>query len=139
MKKPRSESVVSRDQDSLKELQERFRSWRKAKAYPSAPIPRQLWKAAAQAAGTNGVAHVSRALKLDYNGLKQRVNGGERNFPQTVSKTAFVQLEMSNSLPNTGCVVELTEPTGVKMTIRFGTGDTEILPGLVEAFGRPRQ
>ena len=96
--------------------------------------------AATQAAGTSGVAHVSRALKLDYNGLKQRVNGGEPDFPQTQSATAFVQLEMNNPLPRTDCVVvEVEEPSGAKMTIRFGTGDKEILPSLVEVFGRQRQ
>ena len=139
MKKPRSKSVLPGDQDSLSQLQERFRSWRKTKAYPSAPIPRQLWNEAVQMAGANGVAHVSQALRLDYNGLKRRMSGDELRSAETNSATAFVRVEMNNPQPSAGCVVELTEPTGVKMTIRFGTGDTEILPGLVEVFGRQRQ
>ena len=90
-------------------------------------------------AGANGVAHVSQALRLDYNGLKRRMSGDELRSAETNSATAFVRVEMNNPQPSAGCVVELTEPTGVKMTIRFGTGDTEILPGLVEVFGRQRQ
>ena len=90
-------------------------------------------------AATNGVAHVSRALGLDYNGLKRRMRGKEALSAQRKSETAFVRLEMSNPLPSTGCVVELMEPTGVKMTIRLGMEQTAILAGLVEAFGRQRQ
>ncbi len=66
MKKPRRKSVIPGDQESLTELQERFRSWRKTKAYPRAPIPPQLWNEAVQQAGAHGGAHVCRALGLDY-------------------------------------------------------------------------
>ena len=90
-------------------------------------------------ADTRGVAHVSQTLGLDYNGLKRRMSGNEPPSAETKSETAFVRLEMSNPLPSAGCVVELTEPTGVKMTIRLGSQQTAILPGLVEVFGRQRQ
>ena len=139
MKKPRRKSVIPGDQESLTELQERFRSWRKTKAYPRAPIPPQLWNEAVQQAGAHGGAHVCRALGLDYNGLKRRLRDNEAHSATTKSETAFVRLEMSNPLPSAGCVVELMEPAGVKMTIRLGPEQTAILPGWVEAFGRPRQ
>jgi hypothetical protein len=139
MKKPRRKSVIAGDQDLLTELQERFRTWRNTKAYPSAPILCQLWNEAVQMAGTDGVAHVSQALGLDYNGLKRRMSGNEPPSAERKSETAFVRLEMSNPPPSTGCVVELTEPTGVKMTIRLGSEQTAILPGLVEVLGRQRQ
>ncbi len=90
-------------------------------------------------AGTHGTAHVSQALRLDYNGLKRRMSGNEAHSATTKSETAFVRLEMSNPLPSVGCVVELMEPAGVKMTLRLGPEQTAILPSLVEAFGRPRQ
>jgi hypothetical protein len=136
MKQPRRKSVLPINQESLTKLQERFGSWRKTKAYPSAPIPHQLWNEAVQMACTNGVAHVSQALGLDYNGLKRRMSDNQPRSTETKSETAFVRVEMNNPQPSAGCVVELTDPTGAKMTIRLGAQQAAILPGLVEVFGR---
>ena len=125
--------------ESVKELQDRFAAWRESKPHARAPIPQRLWEAAARAARVDSVAHVSRALGLDYKALKKRVSATQSDLLAVNAQSAFVRLEATHRFSDTGCVVELEEVSGAKMTIRMGLEGATILPGLVEAFATQRQ
>ena len=59
---------------SLEVVRNQFESWRKRRRCRSR-IPESLWQAAVQLCKEHSVFAVSRALRLNYNGLKNRVPG----------------------------------------------------------------
>jgi len=136
MKKSGRNSESSGESESVKELQARFRTWRRSKPHARSPIPQWLWDAAARAARADSVAHVSKVLGLDYKALKKRVCANQSELSATNSQSAFVRLETVPQFSESECVIELQEVSGAKMTIRLGSTGAGILPGLVEAFGR---
>ncbi len=127
------------ESESFTKLRERFMSWRSGKPHARAPIPQELWDAAVRATRAHSVAHVSKALGLDYSGLKRRARASDSEVAMAESQSAFVQLETTHRFSDTGCVIELEKVSGAKMTIRLEMGAAAILPGLVEAFATQRQ
>jgi hypothetical protein len=121
------------------ELRRRFQVWRKNKAHPRAAIPEELWEAAVGAAGEHGLGQVSRALRLDYRGLKDRMSSCRSDQAVSEPEPAFVRLEANPLFAEARWVVELEEPSGSRMSIRLGAADAAILPELVAAFGRRRR
>ncbi len=120
MKKSRRRSERLGESKSFTKLRERFVSWRSGKPHARAPIPQQLWDAAVRATRAHSVAHVSKALGLDYSGLKRRARVSDSEEAMAESQSAFVRLERTHGFSDTGCVVELEEVSGAKMTIRLG-------------------
>ena len=58
--------------DALRQLTERFASWRSGRKL-GMRIPPELWAAAVEMVAAHGAHPVARALTLDYEMLKQRV------------------------------------------------------------------
>jgi hypothetical protein len=90
---------------SLEEVKARFEEWgrtRKGKA----PIPAELWAAAAEVARTEGVSRTSTELSVEWNHLKRRMAAasGASSRP---APPRFVELvaPRGESLPE--CVIEL--------------------------------
>jgi hypothetical protein len=103
-------------------------------------MPEPLWEAAVASARQHGVWAVSRALRVNYQSLRSRVEGlagGERGGASAA--TSFVELDGAQVLgtPERGATtLELARPDGARLTIRLeGRGDLD-LAGLVEAFWR---
>lgn len=59
---------------ALSPLLSRMEDWRAKRRTIREPIPKQLWKASAEAAVEYGVAAVSNVLRLDYYKLKSQVD-----------------------------------------------------------------
>jgi hypothetical protein len=58
---------------------------------PRSKLPESLWGAAVELARQHGIYRVAHALRLDYKGLKKRLNS-VASGRQSASKTAFVEL-----------------------------------------------
>ena len=94
-------------------------------------IPPELWGLAAELAARHGVSPVSRALRLDYYGIKKRV--GAAGAPR-----AFVEIVAAPSDAATERRVEFEDGRGARMRVAWtarGAPDIEALSRLF--LGRP--
>ena len=96
---------------------ERFEKWR-SKQKTRTRLPEPLWSAAVKLARQYGVNRTARTLRLDYNGLKKRMESTICNAPVQASvKPAFLQLLSSELTAVAECAIERQDPNGV--TIRL--------------------
>lgn len=107
----------------------RVEAWRARRTKRT--IPPELWRLATELASRHGVSPVVRALRLDYYGVKRRLEGSK-------SPRAFVEIVPALSDAATECRVEFEDARGAKMRIAWtarGAPDIEALSRLF--FGRP--
>jgi hypothetical protein len=93
-------------------------------------IPEDLWDLAAGLARRYGVSRTSRALRLQYYALKERMESevgtpAEKEPPSP----AFVEIRTAPSPAGTVAQVEFESPSGAKMRVEV---NGEFSPGLVE-------
>ena len=118
----------------LEKVRDRFETWRRRKK-PGSRIPKALWQAAVQSCKGDSVLQVSRALRLNYNDLKERVDAAEElGNPGPDCDLDFVQLGFGASILPSECTLELEASNGAKMKIGF-KGAVDAL-ALCEAFWR---
>ena len=80
-------------------------------------LPESLWASAIELARQYGIYQVAHALRLDYMGLKKRMNGVTA-VRKTASKTAFVELvPPPATMPE--CVIEFESASGGSMRIHW--------------------
>jgi hypothetical protein len=80
-------------------------------------LPESLWGAAVDLARQHGIYQVAHTLRLDYMGLKKRLNG-VTSVRQSASKTAFVELvPPPSTIPE--CIIEFESASGGKMRIQW--------------------
>lgn len=104
----------------LEEICNRFEKWRKKKRRHSEKIPDSLWRAAVGLCSNHSILGVSRALRLNYNDLKHRVQGTEKiGAPSSGCCSEFVEVDFGQSMLCSECVVELERPNGAKMKMYF--------------------
>jgi len=119
---------------SLEKVRDRFETWRRRKK-PSSRIPKALWQAAVESCKGDSVLQVSRALRLNYNDLKARVDAAEEiGHPGADCDLDFVQLGFGASILPSECTLELEASNGAKMKVGF-KGAVDAL-ALCEAFWR---
>jgi len=108
-------------------LREQLEAWRRQKRRGSR-IPEAIWERAAELAREHGGSRVAGALRLDYYGLRGRVEPVE----DIIEAPAFVELALSGPGGSPPVVVEMERADGARLTIRMeGAGD---LLGLAEVF-----
>ena len=124
----------------LQQVGGRLKQWRKAHP-PRTRLPEELWAAAVEVAGEEGIYLTARVLRLDYANLKRRVETAPsrviaptratptagatvRSMPTRRKTTAreaaptdFVEL-LTGSIAATDCVIEL-EGRGGRMRIQM--------------------
>lgn len=101
----------------LEAARRQFERWRATREAPSR-IPERLWTVAANSGRRFGVHRTSRALRLDYAVLKSRVAPDAAGSPsRPAAPPSFVELVPAGSGPRAECVVELEDPSGVRMRI----------------------
>jgi hypothetical protein len=103
-------------------------------------MPGELWEAAVAAARDHGIWAVSRALRVNYESLRSRVEGKPRTGRGEASgAVGFVELDGARALgapEREAATVELSRPDGARLTMRLeGRGALDLL-GLAEAFWR---
>jgi hypothetical protein len=112
---------------SLEEVRRQFEAWRN-QPHRGRRIPEELWEAAARLCLRYSVLKVSRALRLGYNELKQRV----QRTSQPASPSPFV--ELAPLLPATEMVVDCEDGSGRRLRIQYqGSVQADVL-GLLRTF-----
>lgn len=98
---------------------ERFEKWRKThKGYHR--LPESLWSAAVKLAQTYGVNRTARTLRLDYNGLKKRLESTVAATPLDVAPgPKFIELLPAELTTATECALEYRRPDGTTIRIHF--------------------
>jgi hypothetical protein len=118
---------------SLKKVQQRFKRWR-IKRQKRGLIPERLWAEAVRAVHENSPSRVSRALGLNYQELKRRVEDKaiDREL-NTDLMNKFVEFDISTVM-GAECIVEVQEGHGgkMKMHLKNVSGVTPV--ELVKAF-----
>jgi hypothetical protein len=122
-------------QNELEQLRRRFEEFRNAQT-SRGRLPEPLWKEAAELAGRYGLNPTARALRLDYNGLKKRMevpNLPKRHRKETAAP-AFVELVGPAPSGVTSCSVEIESGQGAKLRLDLKGVATTELAGLIRAF-----
>ena len=136
-------------------VRERFEHWRRTRQGRSR-IPEKLWKSAVRLAAMHGLCRTARALRLDYNALKRRVESAGVNgspagpMPKRKTRTrsrpnarksaqapamTFVELPPLEPAGAPACIVELDHPRGAKMRIHLtGRQSPEVVAALSRVF-----
>jgi hypothetical protein len=98
---------------------ERFEKWRrKHKAYRR--LPEYLWSAAAKLAGEYGINRTARALRLDYSGLKKRIDFCVSDgASQASAEPKFMELLPSGTNSAVECTIEYEDAKGAKIRIHI--------------------
>jgi hypothetical protein len=120
----------------LEGVRRRFERWRRThKAHRR--IPDRLWAAAVKTAGTCGLHRTSKALRLDYYSLKERVE-------QQAAAPKFLELtppaEHASAAVPAGaceCTLELEDADGAKMRVHLKGVATPDLAALSRSFWNP--
>jgi len=97
----------------------RFEKWR-SKHKMRTRLPAPLWSAAVKLAHEYGLNRTARALRLDYSGLKKRidfcVSGGAS---QTSDEPKFMELLPSGTNSAVECTIEYDDAKGAKIRIHL--------------------
>ena len=104
---------------NLEEVRDRFETWRKSNKVRSR-IPDALWQAAVELCKDHSILRVSKALRLNYNDLKDRVQGMKKSAePSSEGCHDFVELDFKGSIFPSECVLEMEAANGAKMKVHF--------------------
>ncbi len=121
---------------TLSEVMERIEEWRKA---PNSPrrMPEELWEAAANLSKNYSIYRISKALRVNYRSLQQRVQPERKELPvRKEQPPAFIELGIEQPSSLSECVIEMEDGSGAKMRMHFrGKTDFDLLE-LGKAFWR---
>lgn len=90
---------------SLEEVKVRFEEWRRSRK-GKAPIPDELWAAAAEVARTEGVSRTSTELSVEWNHLKRRMAAASAAAPKPAT-ARFVELVTPPAASVPECTIEM--------------------------------
>ena len=114
--------------DPLAKATRRFEGWRSKRIEKR--IPEELWNLAVGLGRRYGVSRTSRALRLQYYALKERMEAGLETHPtEQTSSPAFVEIRTTPFPAGQTAQVEFESPSGAKMRVEV---NGEVSPGLVE-------
>ena len=115
----------------LLRAQHQFQTWRIQRT-PGDRIPQTLWAIAVPLARTHGLSRTAATLRLDYYGLKKRLeadsSSDQPNHPPFVELTPPLLLARQ-------CHLELNNGSGVTLRIQLVGYDAADIEALVRGFG----
>jgi hypothetical protein len=111
----RSQSNVPARLSSGRKCFDKFR--KKHKGY--CRLPESLWSAAVKRAQMYGVNRTARVLRLDYSGLKKRLETVSDIPPDTASGPGFIELLPSELTAAAECALECRRPDGTTIRIHL--------------------
>jgi hypothetical protein len=85
---------------------------------PRSRLPESVWGAAVELARQHGIYRIAHVLRLDYMGLKKRLNG-MASGSQSANKAAFVELVTQPSTVLPECIIEFESASSGKMRIHW--------------------
>jgi len=105
---------------SLENVRHQFGTWRKRRRCRSR-IPESLWQAAIGLCHEHSIGEVSRTLRLNYNGLKNRVTRSRDRSPAVGQgpDLNFVKLDFGAPVAPLECLVEMEASNGARMRMSF--------------------
>ena len=105
---------------TLEVVRNQFGTWRKRRRCRSR-IPESLWQAAVGVCREHSICEVSRALRLNYNGLKNRVTRGKDKSSAVGEGPdfGFVRLDLGAPTTASECLVEMEVSNGARMRMSF--------------------
>ena len=122
--------------ESLERIERRFRRWRESRKRGER-IPVALWAAAVGLTKEHGLHRIAQELRVDYDGLKKRLEhaGGAARAGKV--DTEFVELFAAPGSTAAGvceCAVELQNARGAKMRLELNGNGLGGLAGVCSAF-----
>jgi hypothetical protein len=107
--------------DPIVQLQRQLDQFRSAQPH-RAKIPEGMWQAAVELARQHGLYAVAHPLRLDYVGLKRRLEGVTKREKKTSASPRFVELMAAHPWA-AECLIEFESKSGSKMRIQWkGSG-----------------
>jgi len=132
-----NDKSASRIPEPIVQLQRRFDEFRSTQPHRT-KLPETLWQAAVDLARQHGLHPVAHPLRLDYMGLKKRLEGVPG--PQKkVAAPAFVELIASHPATISECVIEFDSSIGSKMRIQWKGSSTPDWASLLRAWREAEQ
>ena len=121
--------------NELEQLRRRFEEFRNTQSVRSR-LPESLWAAAAELARRHGVNPTARALRLDYTGLRKRVEKQDRPKQKRKVGTAptFMEFVAPGAKAVSNCTVEVESAQGGKLRLELKAVATTELASLIRAF-----
>jgi hypothetical protein len=101
----------------IEQLQRQLDEFRSTQPHRT-KLPETLWQAAVELARQHGVYSVAHPLRLDYVGLKKRLDGVSAPKKKS-AKPAFVELIADHSATMADCLIEFESSIGSKMRIQW--------------------
>ena len=101
----------------IEQLQRQLDEFRSTQRHRT-KLPETLWQAAVELARQLGVHSVAHPLRLDYTGLKKRLDGVP-GTQKKAAKPAFVELIAAHPATMVDCVIEFESSLGAKMRIQW--------------------
>ena len=120
----------------LEKVRGRFDEWRRTRKVRTR-IPDPLWAAAVKMAERYGVHRTARALRIDYYGLKKRVEEKAASSSVVgVAENVAAFVELAGPLPTVygECIVELEAVGGAKMRVHLTGVEAPDLVALSRSF-----
>ena len=112
------DEITQATKPTLEEVKEKLENWRKNKTNHRQPIPKELWQAAVELARCHSINGVSKALRLSYADLKDRLYGPSKQKPSVRQKPAsFIELKYSQPLMQEAITVDIENKRGARMRI----------------------
>ena len=107
---------------SLEEVCQQFEYWRRTRE-KRCPIPQELWQAAETLYPEYSLYNISKALRLNYTDLKQRLEGKQpASIPSAINPAEFIELNINSPIRPQECLVEMEDAFGAKMRMHFKGG-----------------
>jgi hypothetical protein len=119
----------------LEGVERRFKRWRQTRRIPSR-IPGRLWAGAVKMAGTCGISHTAKTLRVNYNALKKRVDeaAAARGEPERAAVATFLELAPPARVGSCQCTLELEDSSGAKMRVHLQGAEAPDLAALSRSF-----
>lgn len=113
--------------DKLAQGRKCFERWR-GKHKPRTRLPKHLWSLATELAREFGLNRTASTLRLDYYGLKKRLEPPVVDYPSpATSGPSFLELLPVDASPAVECRIECQDADGTQIRIHLKGQD---LPGL---------
>jgi hypothetical protein len=116
----------------IEQLQRQFDEFRSTQPHRT-KLPEPLWQAAVELARQHGVYSVAHPLRLDYTGLKKRLDGVPDPKKKS-AKPAFVELISGYPATVSDWVIEFESSVGSKMRIQWKNSSAPDWASLLRAW-----
>jgi len=124
---------------ALESLRGRMDRWRAGCGGKRSRVPQELWNAAIEVARREGVWATSRATRLNYQGLKDRMSQASTGSGIETTSPSFIEVAMAAARTADGSsrtVIELEGRGGERLRVEVTGASGLDVVGLAHAFWR---